>query len=351
MHATLLNRIFRIGKTPITLLTIAFLISACQGSRALPQVVVYTSVDQVYAEPVLQAFEEASGIRVLAVYDVEATKTVGLAQRLLAEKGHPQADVFWSGEFSQTMFLNEQGVLAQYRSPAAADLPTEYADPDGYWYAFGGRARVILVNTELVRPDEEPSSIYDLLAERYPGRQLGLANPLFGTTSTQAAALYAVNGADASSSFFQQVAERGVRVVDGNSVVRDMVASGQLAWGLTDTDDACVALQKGAPVQVIFPDQGEGQIGTLVIPNTVALVANAPHPENGQTLVDYLLSPEAEALMVKLGWIQIPARPLPEGVTPSCFADISVRGMSASFEEIYQHLAAAREDMQEIFVR
>lgn len=343
-----MNKIFR----PVTLLVIACLLSACQGSRTPRQeVVVYTSVDQVYAEPVLQAFEEASGIHVLPVYDVEATKTVGLAQRLLAEKGNPQADVFWSGEFSQTLFLEEQGVLAQYRSPAAADLPARYADPHGYWYAFGGRARVILVNTNLVKPGEEPVSIYDLLAELYPGRQLGLANPLFGTASTQAAALYAVMGVDAARSFFQQVAERGVQVVDGNSVVRDMVADGQLAWGLTDSDDACYELQKGAPVKVVFPDQAEGQIGTLVIPNTVALIANAPHPENGQALVDYLLTPQAEALMVKLGWIQFPTRPLPQGLAPACFAGVSLRGMSPGLEEIYQYLAAAQADMQEIFVR
>ncbi|MDP2991580.1 MAG: extracellular solute-binding protein [Kiritimatiellota bacterium] len=337
---------------PVTFLVIACLLFACQGSRVPRQeVVVYTSVDQVYAEPVLKAFEAKSGIRVLAVYDVEATKTVGLAQRLLAEKGNPQADVFWSGEFTQTMFLNEQGILAQYRSPAAADLPAEYADPDGYWYAFGGRARVILVNTKLVGPGEEPASIFDLLAERYPAHLLALANPLFGTTSTQAAALYAVNGADASRSFYQQVAERGVRVVDGNSVVREMVANGQLAWGLTDSDDACYELQKGAPVKVVFPDQAEGQIGTLVIPNTVALIANAPHPENGQALVDYLLTPQAEALMVELGWIQFPARPLPQGLEPACFAGVSLRGMSPGLEEIYQYLAAAQVDMQEIFVR
>jgi len=342
-----MNKIFR----PVTLLVITCLLSACQGSSALRQVVVYTSVDQVYAEPVLQAFEEASGIHVLAVYDVEATKTVGLAQRLLAEKGNPQADVFWSGEFTQTMFLNEQGILAQYRTPAATGLPSAYVDPQGYWYAFGGRARVILVNTDLVKPGEEPASIYDLLAERYPGRQLGLANPLFGTTSTQVAALYSLNGTDASRAFFQKIAQRGVQVVDGNSVVRDMVADGQLAWGLTDSDDACYELQKGAPVKVVFPDQAEGQIGTLVIPNTVALIANAPHPENGQALVDYLLSPEAEALMVKLGWIQFPARPLPQGLAPACFAGVSLRGMSPGLEEIYQYLAAAQADMQEIFVR
>src|SRR5512145_2461939 len=83
-------------------------------------VVVYTSVDQVYSEPVFRAFENETGIRVMPVYDVEATKTTGLVNRLIAEKARPQADAFWSGEFSQTVVLKKESVLAPYRSPSAA---------------------------------------------------------------------------------------------------------------------------------------------------------------------------------------------------------------------------------------
>src|SRR5512137_2760199 len=88
------------------------LLAGCGGREPRPRVVVYTSVDQVFSEPVFKAFEAQTGIQVLAVYDVEAAKTVGLAQRLLAERSNPQADVFWNGEFSQTLYLEEQGVLA-----------------------------------------------------------------------------------------------------------------------------------------------------------------------------------------------------------------------------------------------
>ncbi len=346
-----MHRAFRMMQKALALLAVVCLLAACQGKASERQVVVYTSVDQVYAEPVLNAFEERSGIRVLAVYDVEATKTVGLAQRLVAENSNPQAAVFWSGEFLQTMFLKEQGVLTPAHIPEGANLPPEYVDPQGYWAAFGGRARVIILNTGRVAPDEAPASLYDLLSDTYPASELALANPLFGTTSTQAAALYAEEGEETARTFFEQVSERGVQVLDGNSVVRDQVAGGQLSWGLTDTDDACGAIQKGAPVQVIFPDQGAGEMGTLVIPNTVAMIAGGPHPEEGQALVDYLLSPETEARLVQMDWIQIPTRPLPEGITPACFAGVEVQGMRVGFEEIYQNLATATEDMQEIFVR
>ncbi len=334
----------------VAILTLACLLVACGGEVAPREVVVYTSVDQVHAEPVLRAFEAASGIRVKAVYDVEATKTVGLAQRLLAERDRPQADLFWSGEFLQTLYLMEEGVLAR-GDYAGAGLPEGYVDPEGYWAAFGGRGRVILINTELVTPETAPTSVLDLLTEAYAPTQVGLANPLFGTTSTEAAALHALLGEAAAQAFYRGVVARGVQVLDGNSVVRDRVASGQLAWGLTDTDDACGAMLRGAPVQVIFPDQGPGGMGALIIPNTVALIAGGPHPEEGQALADFLLSAEAEAQLVALDWIAFPTHALPEGVAPDCYAGAQVQGMRVAFEDIYASLAASRKALQELFVQ
>jgi len=338
-------------KNLLILLPFILVFFACGRGETRPQVVVYTSVDQVYAEQVLQAFEEQTGIRVLAVYDVEATKTVGLAQRLLTEQRNPQADLFWNGEFLQTLFLEGEGVLTPAHIPANSGLPAAYIDPAGHWVAFGGRSRVILINTERIAPGEAPTSIFDLLSETYPPQTVALAKPLFGTTATEAAALYATLGAEDARAFYQQIAARGVRVLDGNSVVRDQVASGQLAWGLTDTDDACGAILRGAPVQMIFPDQGPEQIGTLIIPNTVALIAGGPNPEEAQILFDYLLSAETETFLVDIGWIQVPTRPLADTVAPDCFVDVEVRTMAVDFDAIYLSLEVALADLQSIFVQ
>lgn len=331
----------------LILAVLATLFSGCRSEQA--EVVIYTSVDQVYAEPILEAFEAESGIRVLAVYDVEATKTTGLVNRLIAEKDNPQADVFWSGEFVQTILLKERGILAPYRSPAAEDIPALYVDAEGMWSGLGGRARVILVNTDLVAAEQYPDSIFDLLEQTWAGSQIGIANPMFGTTTTQAAALYATLGEEAARSYFADLKDRGVQVVDGNSVVRDMVASGQLAIGLTDTDDACGAVQKGAPVAIIFPDQGEEALGTLIIPNTVAWIAHGPNPEHGQALIDYLLSRAVEQQLIESGWINLSLRRV-EANSP-CPIEVDIQGMQVSFADIYQMLETAQEDLREIYIR
>ena len=132
-------------------LIVTTMLVAC-NSQNNKEIIVYTSVDQVFSEPIFSEFEKQTGIRVLPVYDVEAAKTIGLVNRLITEKNRPQADVFWNGEFVQTILLKEDGVLAPYASPNARDIPAEYVDSQGYWTGFAGRARVLLVNTNLVAP-------------------------------------------------------------------------------------------------------------------------------------------------------------------------------------------------------
>lgn len=328
-------------------LVLSALLSGCGDQSAQREVVVYTSVDQVYAEPILKAYEAKTGVRVKAVFDVEAAKTTGLVTRLEAEKGRPQADVFWNGEFAQTIGLAEKGVLAAYPSPSAATIPAAFKDDKGYWAGMGGRARVFIVNTDLVKAGDYPSSLDDMLDARWPANSIGIANPLFGTTATQAAALYAMRGPAPAREFFKALRARGIRVLDGNSVVRDLVANGQLAFGLTDTDDAAGAIARGAPVKIIAPDQDKG--GTLVIPGSVGLIAGAPHPAEAKAVIDYLLSAEAEDALIRSGGCQTSLRAAGSRAGAPAFAEI--KAMPVSLAEVQAMLPRALAELREIFVQ
>src|ERR671918_2414713 len=97
--------------------------SAEEPTNAERTVTIYVSTDRVFSEPVLRAYEKRTGVRVNAVYDTEETKSTGLANRLIAEKPRPQADVFWSNEPVRTLVLKSRGVLAPYRSPSREGIP------------------------------------------------------------------------------------------------------------------------------------------------------------------------------------------------------------------------------------
>jgi iron(III) transport system substrate-binding protein len=291
--------------------------AACVDSRTsreagtgTPVVTVYVSTDRVFSEPVLREYERRSGVKVNAVYDTEETKSTGLANRLLAEKARPQADVFWSNEPVRTLVLKARGVLAQYRSPSAEGIPDPLKDPEGFWTGFSARMRVVVYNTELVAAEEAPESVFDLADPKWRG-QVVMADPRFGSTSFHVAALYALAGDEKMDDFFRRLKANGVRVVDGNSVVRDLVARGEAEVGLTDTDDVNVAIEDGQPVAMVLPDK-DG-LGVPVMPNMVSLIANAPHPEEGRRLIDYLLSADVERQLARSEAVQIPLHSGVEG--------------------------------------
>ena len=294
------------------LLGLAVLAAACgRSGQPAPEartVTVYVSTDRVFSEPVLQDYQRRSGVTVNAVYDTEETKSTGLANRLLAEQGRPQADVFWSNEPVRTLVLKSRNVLAPYRSPSAEGIPAVLRDPEGYWTGFSARMRVIAYNTSLVRADDAPQSVLDLADPKWKG-QVAIADPRFGSTSFHVAALYAVLGDTKADDFFRRLKANDVRIVDGNSVVRDLVVRGEVKAGLTDTDDVNVALEAGQPIAMVLPDR-DG-MGVPVMPNLVSFVRGAPHPEEGRKLIDYLLSPDVERMLAQSEAVQIP---LHEGV-------------------------------------
>ncbi len=277
------------------------------GNRAAGsgKVVVYSSVDQVFAEPICRQFEEDTGIVVELVPDTEETKSTGLLNRLIAEKARPRADVFWSGDPVRAAVLKSKGVSAPYDSPAAAGLPSEFSDPEHHWTCFSARARVIIYNKNLVPESEKPTSIYDLADGRFRGKAC-LANPLFGTSSMHAAALFQVLGDQKAKGFFQSLIRNEVKILSSNGEVRRRVANGEFAIGLTDTDDVNVAIEEGKPVGFVYPD-ADG-MGTLIVPNAVVLIAGGPNGDNGKKFIDYLLRGETEAALARSEAAQIPLR-------------------------------------------
>ena len=277
------------------------------------EVVVYAALDREFSEPILQQYERETGVRVLVKYDVESTKTVGLTEAIINEKKRPRCDLFWNNEIVQTLRLQRLGLLAPYDSAVGKSFPKTYRSPTQHWFGLAARTRVLLVNTDRVSPDQEPDSIEDLVAPRWKG-QVAIAKPLFGTTATQAAVLYHHWGEQRAEKYFAALKENA-HVLSGNKQVAMEVSAGRLAFGLTDTDDAMVEIDRGAPVKIVFPDQGEDQAGALFIPNTLALLRNSPNRQEAEKLLDYLLSPPVEKQLARGRSAQFPLNPAVETVS------------------------------------
>jgi iron(III) transport system substrate-binding protein len=303
-------------------------------------VVVYTALDQEFSQPIFEEFTRATGIIVRPKYDTESTKTVGLTNVIIAEAQRPRCDLFWNNEILNTLRLERKGLLRPYKAAAAEDYPANMRSPDGLWYGFAARARVIVVNVNRVAPERRPKSIRDLTDPQWY-EECAIAKPLFGTTATHAACLFAAWGDQEAKDFLLGV-KRNAQIVSGNKQVAQAVAGASLAFGLTDTDDALIEIERGMPVEIIYPDQKEDQPGTLFIPNTLALIKGSPHPEEAEKLLDFLLSSDAERRLADGPSAQIPLR---KGVpaSPRVKTPSEVRAMAVDWSAAAEKWDTAAE--------
>lgn len=273
---------------------IASSVSCSSGvSDGTQSVVVYTSADGEVADPILDAFTRETGIRVDAVRDTEATKTTGLVRRLLDERAIPKAHLFWSNEALAIARLQREGMLRPL--------------PDGLTHAtLASRARVIVFDTRMVaRGTPPPTGLGELLSSAFKGR-LGIAKPQFGTTRAHVSAIRQAVGRERFEEWCKAMRDAGVRQYTGNSSVVRAVADGEIAAGLTDTDDVWAGKRNNWPVEMAYPRDAELIAAPILIPNTVALIKNDAAPANAIRLVDFLRGESVERLMVESELKHIP---------------------------------------------
>ncbi len=275
-------------------------------------VIIYCSVDRAFAEPLLEAFTQETGIEVHARFDTEAGKTTGLVNKLLAERVQPRADVWWSGEIFGTIELANAGVLAAYQPTTASDIPGQFRDIDDRWTAFGLRGRVIAFDPKRTRREDVPTAWADLAGPSFRER-VALADPRFGTTRGHFAALLSIWGEDAFVGFLNGLKSNAVIRADGNSHGVLLLAQGRVEFAATDTDDVIVARSRGDSIDAVYPDMTSpdgktARPGTLWIPSSVAMVKGARNEAAATQLIDYIASSRMEASLFDSDSRNIPVR-------------------------------------------
>lgn len=296
--------------------------------------VIYCAHDSIYADSIIRQFEQESGLQVAVRYDTEATKSLGLTELLIREAERPRCDVFWNNELLGTSDLKERGLLANYRGSGFRRIPDAFKDGGGAWVGFGARMRVYIVNTNLCAADL-PQLEKRLAADDLS--RIAMARPLYGTTLTHYAALWRQLGEEGLKAWHVSTRSRGMLELTGNSTVKNQVAGGGCDFGFTDSDDAFLALDAGAPVAMlpVYLPGGE----TIAIPNTVAMIGGCPHPETAQLFIDFLLSEKTELALANSASRQIPLGPVDEA---KLSAEVRALVHPASLSTPLHELGAAR---------
>jgi iron(III) transport system substrate-binding protein len=189
---------------------------------------IYSGRDQELAEPIIQQFQEDTGIEVEVIY----AGSTALALQILEEGENSPADVFYSQDAGALGLLAAEGILDPLPAYILDSVEERFRSADGVWVGITGRARVITYNTDLVNPEELPDSIYDLTAPEWAGR-VGWA-PTNSSLHAQLTAMRVLDGDEAMQAFVEGMIANGAPEYESNSAAVAAVKSGEIDMALVN---------------------------------------------------------------------------------------------------------------------
>ncbi len=276
--------------------------------------VIYSGRSEPLLQPVIDAFKaKYPNVNVL----LKAGSNSELANALIEEQANPQADAFITTELFTIQSLSRQGIFEAYLPQGADQLPAEFRGADNTWTGLTRRARVIMYNKDLVSEDELPTSIFDLTDPKWRG-QIASAGSTNGSMQAQIAAMRQLIGEEATQEWLYGLIANEVTFFGGHTDVRKAVGAGEFKLGLVNHYYFPLQLAEGSNVGIIWPDQGEGQIGLITNATSAAIVKGGKNLPAAQAFLDFLVSPEGQKLFAERNYEYplLPGVALKDGVQP-----------------------------------
>ncbi|MFA5852997.1 MAG: ABC transporter substrate-binding protein [Spirochaetales bacterium] len=255
-------------------------------------VVVYSSVDEVNAKKILDAFTADTGT---AVQFVQLSSGPAYA-RIKAESSNPQADVWFGAPSENHIIAKEEKLTVAYKGPNFDKLGKEFKDPDGYWRSFYMNPMAFAINKEVLGRigAPKPASWADLLNPAYKG-QIQMPSPQSsGTAYNVVASLVVLMGEEKAFDYMKKLAPNVQTYTSSGTAPSKAVQVGQCAIALQFTPAFFEAIEKGFPIEVVFPKEG-----VWFEAPAVSILKGAKNLEAAQTLIDWLSSVKGQSVMTE----------------------------------------------------
>jgi iron(III) transport system substrate-binding protein len=275
-------------KTAAVTLALLLALTSAGCSRSRDALTVYSGRTQNLVGPLLERFNQETGIAV----DVKYGDSAELALLLAEEGDRSPADVFFSQSPGATGFLAGKGRLAQLDTGLLGKVDQRFHNRDGRWVGVSGRQRVLVYNTELVAEADLPDSVLDLTDDRFAGR-VALA-PSNGSFQDFVTAMRQLEGEDATAAWLKAMAANEPRTYANNNAIVEAVSRGEVEMGLVNHYYNYRFQQESPGTPSRNHSFAGDDVGALVIPSTASVLAGTDKPEEATRFLSFLLSAEAQ---------------------------------------------------------
>ncbi len=295
--------------------------------EATGELVVYSSRNERFVDPLLEKFTADTGIEVSVLH---AGDTV--VNKLTEEASRPRADIVVANDIGMLEYLRLNDILA---APGALDgvdsIEERYRAVDDSWIALSARTRVFIYNKDLISEGEMPQTVWELTDPKWDGMfaiTRGGNAGMIGHIS----ALRNEWGDEQTTEWIEAVKENAGAITEGHGDIRRAVGAGEFAFGLVNNYYYHQQLREPEDnnVGVIYPDQGDGEMGAVVNAAGVGFVAGGPNPVSARIFLEWVLLPENQREF-SFASLEVPVNPEIEAVEEARpISDYNVQAMPLS---------------------
>jgi iron(III) transport system substrate-binding protein len=267
--------------------------------------VVYSGRSESLVGPVIQQFEDASGIKV----EVRYGSTAEMAATLIEEGRNSPADIFFAQDPGGLGAVSAAELLAELPGDVLDQVEPRFRSQQGRWVGISGRARVVVYNTNTLTPDDLPQDIRDFTDPKWSGR-IGWA-PTNGSFQAMITAMRQVWGEDETRQWVEGILANQPITYENNTAIVAAVGAGEVEVGFVNHYYLYRFIQEEGesyPARNYYFSGGG--------PESLVMVAGAGRLENGKNegnairFLNFLLSPVAQQYFAS----QTYEYPLVEGI-------------------------------------
>lgn len=346
-HPVAARRAGRAGQALVALIGVAALLAVglagCSSGSSTQTITVYSGRSAELIQPLLERFSQETGISV----DFKTGDSPELAQVIAQEGDASPADVFISQNPGATSYLDGEGRLATLPQGTLDKVAPDLRSSDGTWIGVSGRVRVLVYNKDEVSPDELPEKVTELTGPEYRGR-VALA-PSNGSFQDFVTAMRVQLGDAETEAWLKGMADNDAEAYANNNAIVEAVGRGEIDMGLVNHYYNVRALEEDPNLPStnhFFPN---GDVGSLLIVSSVAMLKTSKNPEAAQKLIDFLLTEESQKYFAEETdeYPVLPSVPIEAALPPldSLGTDrVDFNQLGGGFEKTIEMIAAAGLD-------
>ncbi|MGK2949394.1 MAG: iron ABC transporter substrate-binding protein [Acidimicrobiales bacterium] len=267
---------------------------------------VYSGRNEELVAPLIEQFEEATGVTV----EVRYGDTAEMAAQIIEEGDNSPADVYFGQDAGALGALGEEGRLVELSDEQLELVADGLKDDEGRWVGTSARARVVVYNNEELSEDDLPDSILDFTDPEWSGR-IGWA-PTNGSFQAFVTALRVLEGEDGARAWLEGIEANDPVVFDGNTPIVEAAAAGEISVGFVNHYYLYRFLAENPDYAASNKLYGGGDPGGLVNVAGAGILDTAENTAEADAFIDFLLSEEAQSFFAEETF----EIPLVDGVDP-----------------------------------